>query len=109
MNRPPPLPLSEFGFEGKSSEEMQEIRDNLKVLLASEGWKIYYAIISSQQLIRFNQVVLNPLSGMDETFAQEYAKGEINGLRTAASLPQAIVESIEYDRELEKRREGDQE
>ena len=76
----------------------------MKDMLASEGWKTYYAIVSSQQRTRFDQVVLQPLPCTDAVYSQEYMKGEINGLRTAVTLPGALIDSLEYEIEMDKAR-----
>ena len=85
----------------------------LKQLVDSEGWAIYRSIVEKQQVVRFDGIILNPLAGIDAAFGQEYMKGEIAGMRTALSMPQAMYETLtEQVRDLRQQRaaeaEGDQ-
>lgn len=107
MNEPrsPAVALEAFFPEEISSEKRADLKHALKQLLASEGWKQYIGVITSQQRQRFDQVVLQPLPGADAVYAQEYMKGEIQGLRMAASMPQAIIEAIEWEDHLQKLQE----
>jgi hypothetical protein len=88
-------------------ESGEVIVHQLKSLLDSEAWKMYRNIVERQQVSRFDRVILNPLPNMDAVLEQEYMKGEIQGLRMALMLPQAILDdTTEQVRHLREQREA---
>lgn len=90
-------------------ESGEVIAHQLKALLDSEGWALYRSIIERQQVARFDAVILNPLQGADQVYPQEYMKGEIQGLRMAVTLPQAMLDdTLEQVRRLREQREADE-
>lgn len=64
----------------------------LRELVASAGWKEYIAIVEEQAAYREQQVILVPLSSADQVYAQEFAKGELNALRSTKFMPEHIIE-----------------
>lgn len=84
----------------------------LRHLLQSQGWELLSKHIQSQVDARVDNLVLNPLTGLDQTFGQEYVKGEIQALRMVAQLPKTLVEQAELfikerDSESEDQRNTD--
>lgn len=87
------------------SSEVAELREKIreiKVLIDSPIWKQYSDLVESQCNGRVDQMILTPLSGFDAALAQEYAKGEIAGMRLALQvLPQLIEDTETAMNELE--------
>lgn len=74
-----------------------EIARALKDLVASEGWAYYISVVETQHRARTDKILLEPLSGTDAVYGQEYMKGEVQGLRLAVNLPQTLIETIEQE------------
>lgn len=68
---------------------------DLRQLLRSEGWAFLVKHVENQIAARIDIIVLNPLGKLDETLAQEYAKGEVQALRMVTQLPKTLVEQAE--------------
>lgn len=63
-------------------------------LVESAPWKVYCSIVEKQQVVRLDSIVLTPLQSLDAALEQEYAKGEIAGMRTAVQLPSTMLATL---------------
>lgn len=64
----------------------------LEALLQSSGWSILREVIASQVHNRIQQLVLTPLETLDQSLAQEYAKGETASLQLVLEMPKTLFE-----------------
>lgn len=81
-------------FEDWSREKLIEARHQLNQLVASPGWQLYSLLGGQQIRARTDGIILQPLQGMDAALAQEYAKGEVAGIRLATHLAETMIEAI---------------
>lgn len=72
----------------------QEQKRHLKALLESEGWRILRGVLEEQVHNRTESIILVPLEGADAVYGQEYAKGEIAGLRLALATPATLFDEV---------------
>lgn len=70
------------------------LRDAMKELLASEGWRMVSSFLLGQTAIR-QQKLLEPCGGQDQAYAQEYMKGEAAAFKIAAAVPERLLRSAE--------------
>ncbi|MFM6926980.1 MAG: hypothetical protein ACKOX6_00860 [Bdellovibrio sp.] len=75
--------------ESVLSENLRALQD----LVASSAWKKYSDLIDAQVKGRIDQLVLKPLRGIDETLEQEYAKGEIAGMRFSLNIVADLIDT----------------
>lgn len=80
-------------LENQILDLREKIRE-IKVFIDSRDWKQYTALIEAQCEGRINKLILTPLGSIDETLAQEYAKGEVAGLRLGVTLMEQTVEDL---------------
>lgn len=78
---------------------LREKIHEIKVFIDSEPWKQYTRLVDSQCNGRVDQMILTPLSGVDAAFGQEYAKGEIAGMRLAVAMMAQSVEDLQTEME----------
>lgn len=78
-------------YENISLEELTNLQQSLKQMVASAAWKYYCDVVAGQKQTRLNQVMLKPCSGMDGTLEQEYLKGEYQGFSTAIALAEELI------------------
>ncbi len=76
-------------------EESIRYVNALKKLIASEGWKIFVDISHENIHDRREQIVLQPLSSMDETLPTEFMKGEVAGITAMLLYPGIKIEECE--------------
>lgn len=81
-------------LEEKDLRELQEVRSNLLQLTQHPGFIWMMGVIEGQIERRFYEN-LKPLASMDETLAQEFSKGEAQGLVTTRELVPTQIEYIE--------------
>lgn len=78
--------------------ELAELRTkvrSIQEILDSAIWKQYSSMVAEQVTGRTNQLILTPLASLDGALEQEYAKGEIAGMRFAlAILPQLVDDTL---------------
>jgi hypothetical protein len=84
--------------------ELQEQLSNLNALLEHRGYRELMRIAEEQDVARVNTLVLTPLKTMDEALEQEYAKGEIGGIRLFKAMIPTMVEQLQADIETELNR-----
>jgi hypothetical protein len=75
--------------ESELSETLRALQD----LVASSAWKKYSDLIDAQVKGRVDQLVLKPLRSIDETLEQEYAKGEIAGMRFSLNIVTDLIDT----------------
>ena len=85
-------------------EALQAELSELKSLQQRPGYKELMRLADVQIANRRNLIELVPLKSLDETLAQEYAKGEISGIR----LFQSMVEVQKGNLELEIKEASDE-
>lgn len=71
------------------SEALKAKRE-MEQLLATPGWKTLKAIGMGQTSIRENEVLLKPT---ENPLAQEYQKGEIQGIKLFLQYPETVLEN----------------
>ena len=54
-------------------------------------------IAEQQCKARIDTLVLNPLKNLDDSLPQEYAKGEIGGIRLFMAMTQAQIDLLETE------------
>lgn len=69
--------------------EAAKAKRQMEEMMATEGWKRLKEIADTQIKARSNQVMLSPT---ESPLAQEYAKGEVNGIRAFIEIPRVVVE-----------------
>ena len=77
----PPSPV--FNFDTLPAADLNsliEARSALKIMLASDGWRVYCAYMEQQQLGILNSVVMTPLASSDDIYKQEHDKGRYAAL-----------------------------
>ena len=79
----------------KRIAQSRENKDLILSLLSHPGWKFVERIAKSQIEQRRNKVFLEPLSDVNGAVAQEFLKGEANGMGTLLALPQTLYDDAE--------------
>ena len=77
--------------------ELQEELSRLKALQDFAGYRYLIEIADAQIKARQDQLILKPLERMDEVLAQEYAKGEISGIRLFRELVGIRITDLEEE------------
>lgn len=72
----------------------QEQARALKALLDSKGWAIVKGILDQQVAARLHDLVVVPLASLDGALAQEFAKGEIAGIKSILTTLEALYEDV---------------
>lgn len=62
----------------------------MEELIATAGWKLLKEAAEAQTKARSNAVLLTPT---ENPYDQEYKKGEIQGIQTFLSIPDALITS----------------
>lgn len=70
-------------------EEAEKEKRIFSALVASEGWKRLVEIAEVQAKARENEVLLKPT---ENTYLQEYVKGEIQGIKVFTKIPTNLLE-----------------
>ena len=90
----------------KMEEQVEEARVallELQEMIKTPGWKRLQKIADTQIEGRRNEVLLQPTT---DAYAQEYMKGEINGMATVIKMPAMLVEQnkelLEIARKLDE-------
>lgn len=101
------------------TEEMEALRDEvaalrenmreLKDMVASRAWKQYSDLIAAQIAGRVDQIILTPLVGHDAVFEQEFAKGELAGMKFCMAILATVIENTETDVSRAESQLGEQE
>lgn len=89
----------------------QEQARALKALLDSKGWAIVKGILDQQVSARLHDLVVVPLASLDGALAQEFAKGEIAGIKSIVTTLEALYEDVSQlaADQLEKEAQDDNE
>jgi hypothetical protein len=74
--------------------DLQEERSRLLSFKQHPGYADLMAIAESQLEVRKQTVFLNPLKSLDETFEQEYMKGEISGIALFSQMIDRQIEAL---------------
>ena len=88
--------------------DLQEERSRLLSFKQHPGYADLMAIAESQLEVRKQTVFLNPLKSLDETFEQEYMKGEISGIALFKEMVEVQIQSLtdEIDAALKEEEDG---
>ena len=91
----PPPPRREI-----SQDQRAELRtaDAIRELVATKGWKVYYAILQAHLQVKRNEFEMpaeTEHDGIAQVLRSESAKGAIMGLRLALSIPESILANDE--------------
>ena len=70
-------------------DEAREALEEMRALVLQPGWARISKIAFAQIEARKNEVLLQPTT---DTYAQEYMKGEIQGIQLFVNLPRKLVE-----------------
>ncbi len=70
--------------------EAVKARREMEALISSPGWKSLVKIAEANWKGRENQILLKPT---ENPLAQEYLKGEVQGIKLFAQYPETIVEA----------------
>lgn len=85
----------ELGQERRKLErEVKEDGELMQGLMAHPGWPRYLKMIEAVSQNFYNTVMM-PLKSTQDCVASEYAKGTLNGLSVAASLPSAKIREMQ--------------
>ena len=79
----------------KRIAQSRENKDLISSLLNHPGWKFVERVAKSQIEQRRNTVFLEPVSDVNGAVAQEFLKGEANGMGTLLALPQTLYDDAE--------------
>ena len=77
--------------------ELQEALFDLKALKKHKGYERLLLAADDQVKGRVDNLVLNPLQCMDEVLKQEYAKGEIHGIRLFMAMTDDQIDVLESE------------
>jgi len=88
-----------------SSDTVQAYRD-WKELIESDGWKRLVEIADEQIAGRVNEIVLKPMTDLAH---QEFAKGEVAGIKLFIAIPetQKTMFEAQFDRETDEEEENE--
>lgn len=100
-------------LEGQLSDK-SGLLSVLRSFTEHPGWEIFSKMLEAQQNGRKGEVLLQPLSGDNAVYKQEFMKGEISGLALAQVAPftqievlklevKTLQEQLERENELEAR------
>lgn len=81
----------------QEENNLTETIRELKELIASPVWKKYSDLIESQVEGRINTFILSPLATLDGALEQEYAKGEIAGMRLSLGIIPSLIDNMAVD------------
>ena len=73
-----------------------EVLSHWESLLEHPGWHRLATLVESNIGFRMPEI-MRPLGTFGETLAQEFAKGEISGMKMILILPQAQIEMLRAD------------
>lgn len=78
-----------------TEEERQEaarVKREMEELMSTPGWKTLVSIGLVHSNGRKNEVLLKPT---ENAYAQEYLKGEVNGIEFMLKIPEVALESAD--------------
>ena len=81
-----------------------KMKTELKILLASEGWRLYKELIE-EQLKSLELVLREPAGSIDGAMKKEHSSGVVYGLRSALDIPEQELETAEDTLTLELERQ----
>lgn len=71
-----------------------------KTFMEHPGWAKYSAFLKEQMELRKQTVTLTPVNSVGQCFAQEFYKGECQGISTALETPRAQLELAQMERRI---------
>ena len=77
-----------------SALELKRAYEELQVFPA---WATIKAQLEKQVRARTDRIMLTPLTNLDAAMEQEYAKGEVAGIRLVLCLPEQTVEDLGFE------------
>lgn len=86
-------------MEAEASDLGSEIA-TLKEYLESSGSKMIDRFLTDQIELRKTAIVFTPLQGDNNVYAQEYMKGEVQGLSLARALAQTHLEQLQQQQKV---------
>lgn len=72
-------------------------RHALRDMMESNGWAVLMGIAEGQTTSRSGGILLQPLQTGDAIYEQEFAKGEIAGIKLFQNMPQNAIEALTND------------
>jgi hypothetical protein len=93
-----------------NEEQQRDLAENiaeLKDMVASRAWKRYSAILTEQVDGRIDGIILTPAGSLDGAMVQEYAKGEVAGLKLALLIVPELIENMNSDYEAGEKLRSD--
>lgn len=97
-------------MEGEREPPLRELQEELSELRSLQKTRGYTRLlfIAEQQIeARVGNLVLNPLEKMDDVLKQEYAKGEIAGIKLFASMTDTHIATLENEIAAKLKKEED--
>lgn len=101
FDQPNSGPQKAFEFGEMSVQDLQQVRQDIKSLLANKGFDIIQAQLMQQAQFRMNLMFNQETGGMDGVLAREYMRGHISNLNFVLNFPQTLL--TELERELDTR------
>lgn len=77
--------------------ELQEELSKLASLKEHAGYQYLMEIAEAQVKGRMDQMILTPLEGMDQVLRQEYAKGEVAGIRLFTNIVEIRLTDLQEE------------
>lgn len=74
-----------------------ELKRAYEELQAFPAWATIKAQLEKQVRVRTDRIMLTPLTNLDAAMEQEYAKGEVAGIRLVLCLPEQTVEDLGFE------------
>lgn len=70
--------------------EAVKVKREMEQLISSPGWKTIVQIAKGQLNLRENEILLKPT---ENPLAQEYQKGEVQGIKLFVQYPETVLEN----------------
>ncbi len=70
--------------------EAVKVKREMEALISSPGWKDIVLVAKAQLQARENQILLKPT---ENPLAQEYQKGEVQGIKLFVQYPETLLEN----------------
>jgi len=74
-----------------------ELKRAYEELQAFPAWATIKAQLEKQVRVRTDRIMLTPLTNLDAAMEQEYAKGEVAGIRLVLRLPEQTGEDLGFE------------
>ena len=109
--------VEELAAEEPSLSDLVEEANALRALIKSQGWTLFLAFCEDQKFKRERHLLLDPLHvgeghPLKAVFAQEFTKGEYEGISTMLAYPEirikVIEEELEHSRNQEEKEKSDE-